>query len=1256
MAKTKVAPPEDLDDEVSTTSDRSERVRPSRLGWFISRLVVMLLLLGVLVFFLPAIISQPAVWKAGLGFAAPELKDRIHIDSLSLGWLSDIRIKGLILKDDKGSVLAQVAEVASVKPLYALALNSNQLGKFRVLDPKASVVLRADGSNWEDFLKLLPKSEGEPTGPGQPIQFQLELLRGEVTLDDQIAGKQWLVAGINADVDWPADANLPRTGKLSAGIQPAGQLPVAVATGDLQAEFAWQPTAAGLGSGKVLLKANSLALDISQGALRRAGVDIQAAGALSTDLQYDFASDAQDHQLNLKQLSAPNLQVASATYLSTDRPLVSIQSGQGQMQFAGGKLTVLGLDIRTSLLQIAGSGQAVVDELKAATAGGAIAGDSQLQLQGQLDLAAIAAQLPATLHLKNDTRITSGRVNLGLASRNEPTGRIWQVLVQTDNLVAEAAGRQVRWDEPLKLEGTARQSAAGITIEQLVGKASFFELNGSGALAKGEITASADLNRLVAELDQFVDFGDTRLAGNLSAKLNWQQTQGEQWQATAATSVQQFALEAPGVVPWREENLQVGLQVGGRISGTSLEEISSATLSVLSSADQLDANLTKPVTEPSMATAWPLQFKLKGDLATWQPRVQAFVPLAGWRTAGGIDLQGAGTFSLQTAELQTGKLVLSKLSLSGPGLAMSEPQVVLETSGTWDQQNLTFTSTSTTLASSAVALRAENVKAVLSGGTPTVQGVVDYRGDLARLMTWIPSAEPPTYQVTGMLEGRLEAALRNGKVEAVWSNDIKNLTYATPDAPVAGARPATLVSGSTAGPFVVRRTEQLVKVGAQASYDPATDVLVLTTAQLQSSAASFNADGTINQLTKNCVADIKGNIAYDWAVLTREAAQYGYIPGANNTTTKASPLLTPELTGQETRPFAIRGPLIGSAGDGGLVSSELGAQVEIGWKTARYMGLDMGQGAIPAKLEKSIVFVGPLDLTVNEGKVLGAPRLNLTSSTPVLEMDKGPVIQNLRISPELCDGWMKFVAPMLAGVTRAEGKFSIDLDGAKVPLTQTMQSSIGGVMTIHTAEVGPGPLSQQYINLAKQLKDIAEGNYAGIANLFPGAAGAALTETANSPTRGVLTMPEQQVKFELIDGRVHHHGLKMNVSNVTITTRGSVGLDQTMEIVADVPIQDSWLKQNSALAGLKGQSLQIPIRGTLAAPSPDLRVIANLTKDLAGRAATGIFQDKAGEAINKFLPGFNPGAAAPGTTPVAPGTTPAPAVNPLDQFRNIFKK
>jgi hypothetical protein len=450
-------------------------------------------------------------------------------------------------------------------------------------------------------------------------------------------------------------------------------------------------------------------------------------------------------------------------------------------------------------------------------------------------------------------------------------------------------------------------------------------------------------------------------------------------------------------------------------------------------------------------------------------------------------------------------------------------------------------------------------------------------------------------------------------------------------------------------------------LGTTATYDPTTDELALKQAQLQSSLASLNSEGTIRELTKRCVADVQGQIAYDLAVIT-QLINDKLLKESLAKNPNEKPLNVPVLTGKENRQFAIRGPLLNGAtvsaeGPGrqlGLISPDLTAQAEVGWQSAQYFGVSAGPGVFPAKLEKGVVYMGPLDLAINEGKLVGAPRLNLAGETPLLEMDRGPVIQNLRISPELCDGWMKFVAPLLAGVTRAEGKFSVDLDGAKIPVSQPTLGSVAGVMTIHTAEVGPGPLAQQYLNLAKQVKDIADGNYAGIGALFSPAAPPDPNNNAAAANRGLLVLPQQQVKFEMIDGRVHHKGLQMTVKDVVITTSGSVGLDQTMELVAEVPMQDTWIKQNAALAGLKGQTLQIPIRGTLSRPAPDYRVLATLATNLGRSAATGFLEKKVGTELNKFLPpGFNPAAPAPGTDPAQPGTTPAP-VNPLEQFKKFL--
>src|SRR4051812_5912479 len=123
MAKNKIRPADD-EDEVETADERptkKERAPQSRMRWFLSRFVVMLLLLGVLAWFAPLVASYPFVWKPVLGFVMPEVSGNIEIKKLSLGWLSALRVEGLVIKDDQGAVLAEVLSMSSRKTLSGLA-------------------------------------------------------------------------------------------------------------------------------------------------------------------------------------------------------------------------------------------------------------------------------------------------------------------------------------------------------------------------------------------------------------------------------------------------------------------------------------------------------------------------------------------------------------------------------------------------------------------------------------------------------------------------------------------------------------------------------------------------------------------------------------------------------------------------------------------------------------------------------------------------------------------------------------------------------------------------------------------------------------------------------------------------------------------------------------------------------------------------------------------------------------------------------
>jgi hypothetical protein len=218
MAKTNLPPQDQRRDDAPRGGKIASRRPRSRLFWLGSRLLVVVVLLGILVFFAPQIIGGTGLWKSVLAITAPQLAPNINATAVQLGWLSPIEIRGLVVRDPAGQPLAEVPLVRSHKTLLAIALRSGDVGVFEITEPKANVVLRPDGSNAEDLLAKLPKSSGKP----QPFGLGLAVSKGTIAFNDDVAGRQWQIDNLSLDVSWPAATNQQKTGKLAASVQPGG--------------------------------------------------------------------------------------------------------------------------------------------------------------------------------------------------------------------------------------------------------------------------------------------------------------------------------------------------------------------------------------------------------------------------------------------------------------------------------------------------------------------------------------------------------------------------------------------------------------------------------------------------------------------------------------------------------------------------------------------------------------------------------------------------------------------------------------------------------------------------------------------------------------------------------------------------------------------------------------------------------------------------------------------------------------------------
>lgn len=331
------------------------------------------------------------------------------------------------------------------------------------------------------------------------------------------------------------------------------------------------------------------------------------------------------------------------------------------------------------------------------------------------------------------------------------------------------------------------------------------------------------------------------------------------------------------------------------------------------------------------------------------------------------------------------------------------------------------------------------------------------------------------------------------------------------------------------------------------------------------------------------------------------------------------------IEGEEDREFAIRGPLFVAANSsqldskpppvrvtsarptpaaGPLVSDELTAASRLGWKSANYGGFAIGPGELEAKLERGILNLGPLDVQVSGGDFHLEPQVALNAAPMMITVRPGTVADHVQITPEMCQTWLKYLAPIVADATVAQGQFSIQLDETQLPATNPLSGVVRGRLTIHNARIGPGPMSREMLWLAAQVKNLSQ-------------------KRPLDPNLQVaeewLDVPEQKIDFEVAQGRVINKGIAFHVKDVDIRTHGSVGFDQSVSLVAEVPVKDEWVANQRYLSALRGQSLQVPIGGSVSKPKLDSRALTDISKQAITGAASKLLEDELSRGLDRLL-------------------------------------
>lgn len=174
------------------------------------------------------------------------------------------------------------------------------------------------------------------------------------------------------------------------------------------------------------------------------------------------------------------------------------------------------------------------------------------------------------------------------------------------------------------------------------------------------------------------------------------------------------------------------------------------------------------------------------------------------------------------------------------------------------------------------------------------------------------------------------------------------------------------------------------------------------------------------------------------------------------------------------------------------------------------------------------------------------------------------LLTDARLEPGVAQGVLAYIAPVLADATRTGGRFSLQLDGARLPVGAPASGTLAGRLSMHEVVLGPGPLA---LNVLQSLP------------------------LKLPPPPAILFADEANVDFRLAERRVWHKGLEFGLplakpgQRLDVESSGSVGLDDgTLDLTLRLPIPADLPQDRPLLAALAGKQVSVGISGVLGEP------------------------------------------------------------------------
>jgi hypothetical protein len=1086
----------------------------------IGTLVALFLVIFAGLVFLPAVLSSDILKPRILQEVNQHLPGQLQVLEWKFKWFSGIEAKGITYDHRQGDLLVEVAELKGYRGLAHLIADPGNLGAIELLKPDVLFYL-SDKKQPE-----IPK-EKEPSSRGGLPAFAgiLKITDGSVRMVNASRDLKTVVKDLDlylniSDLKEPIRYRLFMTSGDTTG-RFSGEGALTLSPDD--------PFNLSAIRSDAKLKITNWELEDALAILASRGDYPEGKGRLNTDLS--LRGSASENMDIKGHVSLNRLQLWGGP-LGVDRPAVN----QIDMRLDGA-ITRDTLSLKQLRFQ---------SSLANGSVTGSFSNQGQTRLNGRADinLAEILTQLPQTLKLREDTKLSQGKLVLSADVNSADGVTAFDSTARIDQLRGISKGKKIAWNKPISVKARGEKRAQGIQLDNLSLRSSFLNADGQGDLSNMRVTLSADLAAALKELKKFIDIKEWNGSGNLFARLQVKEESPGLSTAALNLDTRNLALNRNGRPILSKQNVKADLSTTiRRGEDLSAIEFLQSNLTIQSSMARGKFSATRFKLNPieKIPDADNLSIDGRFDLKQITALLQNFNKLSSdTQLAGTSHIQSSGSLDGQILVLKSTRLDTKNFRYRSGQKTLQEARLIVNTKG-----KVNFNTKSLFLAPIEIkgAPGDLTIPELAVSDWSNLQKEMKTRAtanlDLAKLTTAYGDfiQFPEKTEVSGKGRFDLDVDFSSPKAQFLKVN--------------ADLSPFQLTS-ETLPPI----SEDHVKLKADLKRSPDGKALTIENIQLDSTPLSLSAAGNLDQAGNRKTLNASGNINLDLKMLSPYLQKI------------AGPQIT--ITGKGDNPFKLKLVSGRTRWTDALKQTDFTGAIRADSIDA--FGLGISATEVPLRIANESA-VAKLAATANGGQLNLEPKIDLRKEPYMLTLPPdSTLLKDVEITDAMAERLMSKIHPVFQGAVQAEGHVDLHMQHFSWPLDQKDRDK--------TAFAGTLRLKGVRVNSTNLLSGLL----------------ALVGIRGNEMDFGDL-----DIDFLARNGRIETSPIRIVIDGYPIELRGSVGFDKSLDYTAKLPITPK-LVGDKAYRYLEGVTIDVPIRGNSSKPDIDESSMQKASASLAEQA------------------------------------------------------